>query len=356
MTYLSEVTFAQKPGECLLNILGSMDYTGLYLVYPADRGNMLLQTLDIKGADIVKIPIQDSEETKTVETTISIWRQLLENNANRNSILINLGGGVTTDTGGFAAACYMRGIRHINIPTTLLACVDASTGGKTGVNLDGIKNIAGAFHKPVTSIISPCFFSTLPPRELLSGWGEVLKHSLLESAECTARYLSMNPFALSEEEWLRVIQESVALKQRVVTEDPYEHGIRRMLNLGHTAGHALEALLINRDGGKDMVSHGHSVAIGLVTALVLSTLHCGFESAWLHRMATRIKELYPAPKFNCKDYDELLRLMHHDKKNRESENVNFSLLHAPGVPAPPFPVTDSDICSALDITRDLLGA
>ena len=354
---MSETIFTYDAAAELRRVLEAEKPSSLFLVYPSGSGPLLLETLhapDIEESAVC-LPIAEGERHKNLSAVGSLCGSLLEHGATRRSMTVNLGGGLTTDLGGFAAACYMRGIRYVNIPTTLLACVDASSGGKTGVNLDGVKNIVGAFHEPTATIISPRFLATLPESELLSGWGEMLKHALLMGPEALDRYLAIDPREVSEAEWLPLIKESVSFKRSVTEADPHERGLRRILNLGHTAGHAIEAFFSSGAVEAPAVSHGHAVAIGLVTALVLSHQHHGFSSETLRRFGLAVRELYRPVPLRCDHYKTLLALMHCDKKNPDSGPVSFVTLRAPGEAVQATPVSDSDICNALDITRDLLG-
>lgn len=355
--YMSETIFTHDAAGELRRTLEREQPAGVFLVLPQNIGSQLLTALD--APDItdraVHIPIPQGEKHKTMATAQTVWRAMLENGATRHSMVVNLGGGMTTDLGGFAAACYMRSVRYVNIPTTLLACVDASSGGKTGVNLDGVKNIVGAFQPPVATIVCPRFLETLPERELLSGWGEMLKHALLTGADTLSRYIAADPRTVRTEDWLPLIEESVRFKSRITQADPTEKGLRRILNLGHTTGHAIEALFNSDDTKAEPVTHGHAVAFGLVTALVLSHRCHGFSSATLQRVARTVRELYPPVPLRCDHYKALLALMHCDKKNLDSELVSFVTMRAPGEAVQATPVEDDDICNALDITRDLLG-
>lgn len=354
---MSETIFTHDPAAELRKVLEREQPTGVFLILPQSIGPQLLTALD--APDItdraIHIPLPQGERHKTLATAQTVWRAMLENGANRHSMVVNLGGGMTTDLGGFAAACYMRSVRYVNIPTTLLSCVDASAGGKTGVNLDGVKNIVGAFHPPVATIVSPRFLETLPERELLSGWGEMLKHALLTGEDALSRYIAADPRLLRTDGWLPLIEESVRLKSRITQADPTEKGLRRILNLGHTTGHAIEALFNSEETKAEPVTHGHAVAFGLVTALVLSHSCHGFSSATLQRVARAVRELYPPVPLRCDHYKALLALMHCDKKNQVSDTVSFVTLRAPGEAVQATPVEDDDICNALDITRDLLG-
>ena len=235
----------------------------------------------------------------------------------------------------------------------MLGAVDAAVGGKTGVNFAGLKNQIGVFSDPLAVIVCPELFATLPSEEILSGYGEVLKHALLDGPETLAEALRTDPVALSPARLGEIVERSMKVKIEVTASDPFEKGLRKALNLGHTAGHALEELALERNRP---VPHGISVAHGLVTALVLSRMQCGLSSDVLQHVAAFVKDYYPRPRFSCDDYPELMRLMASDKKNSAgTDTLNFTLLDAPGSPRVDCTVSRADAAAALDITRDLLG-
>lgn len=274
---------------------------------------------------VQELRIEAGEAHKSPATLVRIWEWLLAGNATREALLVCVGGGTLTDIGGFAAATYKRGIRCLHVPTTLLAMVDASIGGKTGINVGGIKNAAGAFYPPVETLLHTPFLDTLPHQELLSGYGEMLKHALLDSEEHWHAVLRALEDGLPS---ASLILRSQAVKQRVVAADPGEQGLRRVLNLGHTTAHALEAL--RAQTGQPM-PHGYAVAYGLLTDLYLSHVLLGLDKSYITRMTAVITEWYGRPSASCRDYDRLLRLMRQDKKNTAA-GINFTLLRAVGQP------------------------
>lgn len=354
----TDIVYSTRVSHAIDEAIQQCGASSIFMLYPESAADKIKEPLHDSHtlATATHIPLPDGEEHKSIATLTHIWEQLLEHGATRHSLIVNVGGGLTTDMGGFAAACYMRGIRYINIPTTLLACIDASYGGKTGVNLAGVKNIVGAFHAPIYTIISPEFLRTLPPEQILSGWAEMIKHALLQGEEQAYRLLSTDPSSMSQDRWLALIRESIQVKIDITTTDPYEQGVRKLLNLGHTVGHAIEALSQNSHSGLQPISHGHAVAVGLVSALALSVMLCQMDSAVLYRVAATIKELYPAIPLRCEHYPELLQMMHHDKKNTEAGgNIHFALLRSPGHGIPVHAVSEEEVKNALDITRDLLG-
>lgn len=303
----------------------------------------------IAGASVITMKAGDAN--KNLDSLAYIWKRLCDGGATRKSLLINLGGGVVTDIGAFAGATFKRGIRFINVPTTLLAAVDAAVGGKTGINFNGLKNEIGAFREADAVVISTAFFSTLHREELLSGYAEMLKHGLISDKDCYNRLLAYDISASDDNKHLlSLLEESVNVKRRIVEEDPTEKGIRRALNLGHTAGHAFESLALSR---KSPVPHGYAVAWGLVVELVLSHMKLGFPSGELHRFAGYVYENYEPIDITCDDYPDLLELMHHDKKN-ESTEINFTLLDDVGRIHIDCVASEDEIRAALDIFRDLL--
>lgn len=299
------------------------------------------------------ITVPDGDLNKDLESLSAIWRGLIAQEATRRSLVICLGGGVVSDMGGFAAATFKRGVRFINVPTTLLSAVDAAVGGKTGINFDGLKNEVGAFAPADAVVISTSTFGTLPPSEITSGYAEMLKHGLLSGPGEFAELLAFDPVAGDPDTLLRLLEKSVRVKERIVTEDPVEQGIRRTLNLGHTAGHAFESLALERG---EHLAHGHAVAAGIAVELVLSHMLKGFPSAILHQYVDYLRgHGYPVPHFDCDDYPRLLALMAHDKKNDTPGAINFTLLTAPGSPQIDCIVPTPEITAALDIYRDLVG-
>lgn len=306
---------------------------------------------DALGEHHLLSPIPAGDENKTIDTSRRVWEELSDLRATRSSLLVNLGGGVVSDLGGFVAATFKRGMSFINVPTTLLSAVDAAVGGKTGVNLNGLKNQIGVFRHADRVVVSPEFYVTLPQCELLSGYAEVIKHAFLDTPQSVAEVLDMNPVDISSDQWVSIIRDNIRIKQRIVSQDPTETGIRKALNLGHTAGHAFEEFAMQ---SHTSVPHGYAVAWGLVVAIVLSHTRLGFDSTWLHHLALYIKEYYGCPPVECKDYDRLLELMRHDKKNVKAGEISFTLLSEIGAPEINQIIDPDDIRMAFDIARDLL--
>ena len=303
----------------------------------------------VANASVITIAAGDTN--KNIESLMLIWTQLVEGGATRKSMMINLGGGVVTDIGGFAGATFKRGIRFVNIPTTLLSAVDAAVGGKTGINFHGFKNEIGAFCEAEAVIISTRFLSTLSSEELLSGYAEMLKHGLISNVDTYNRLLAKDVANIDTEEMLQLLEESVMVKKRIVEEDPTEKGIRRALNLGHTAGHAFESLALQR---KSPIPHGYAVAWGLVVELILSHMQLKFPSIELTRLATYIYENYGAFHITCDDYDALIEFMRHDKKNDSANAINFTMLKQVGDIHIDCIAPEDDIKTALDIYRDFM--
>lgn len=274
----------------------------------------------LSGAHLITIPAGD--EHKHIATLTTVWESLTANGATRHSLLINLGGGMVTDLGGFAAATYKRGIRCINIPTTLLAMVDAAVGGKTGINLHSLKNEIGAFYPADAVVVSSTFLQTLDAQNLASGFAEMLKHGLISTEQHWAQLMSFDLMHPDLTVLQALIMESIHTKEDIVKQDPTEQHIRKALNLGHTLGHALETFAM-RSGSPCL--HGYAVAWGLIGELYLSHVHDGFPADKLRQTISFIKDNYGCIDFNCKHYDELYSLMLHDKKNVGTE-IRFTLL------------------------------
>lgn len=303
--------------------------------------------------DTAPVVTAAGDEAKTLDTLTGIWTGLEAAGATRQSLVVNVGGGVVTDMGGFAAATLKRGLRFVNVPTTLLGAVDAAVGGKTGINFNGLKNEVGAFAPACRVVISTRFFATLPLREIKSGFAEMIKHSMLSGDQALDRLLSYDVHHVKEHlpELLTLLEESVKVKQDIVAQDPEEHGLRRALNLGHTVGHALESLALERHAP---VPHGYAVAWGLVAETVLSHLQKCFPSDTLHRLARYVSSNYGAMPITCNDYPQLVKLMQHDKKSHNGE-INCTLLAGCGNIHIDQTISQDEMESALDIFRDLMG-
>ena len=338
------------------------------------------------------ITIRHDDTNKTLATLADVWTALQRGGATRHSLLVNLGGGMVTDLGGFAAATFKRGINFINIPTTLLAMVDAAVGGKTGINFGGLKNEVGAFANARYVIVNTCFLDTLDTANLCSGYAEMLKHSLISNAQMWAEHVNFDILQPDLAELQRMVAASITVKEHIVADDPHEHGIRKALNFGHTIGHALEEFSMQQPGGAVVSArllplarartaptkqeaqkggavvstaptkptnqtppgallHGYAVAFGLIGELYISARKAGFPTARLHQTARFIRENYGAVAFTCDDYPTLLNLMRHDKKNT-SDTINFTLLHDIGDIRINQTATDEEIREALDFIRE----
>lgn len=268
------------------------------------------------------ITIGDTDENKTLESLSHVWTCLQQGGATRHSLMLNLGGGMVTDLGGFAASTFKRGIAFINVPTTLLSQVDASVGGKTGINFGGLKNEIGVFNNADRVIISIDFLRSLDTKNLLSGYAEMLKHGLISNEQHLNELLT---FDLDEPDYTalgRLVKVSVGIKEHIVEQDPTEQGLRKALNLGHTAGHAIESLALEKG---QPVLHGYAVAWGLICELFLSVGKCNFPKDKLRQVVQFIREHYGDCPIDCKQYERLFNFMKHDKKN-EADNINFTLL------------------------------
>ena len=300
--------------------------------------------------DALRIVIKDTDTNKTLESVTHVWSELQRLGATRHSLMINLGGGMVTDLGGFAASTFKRGIQYINIPTTLLSMVDASVGGKTGFNFGGLKNEIGVFSNANSVILDTTFLRSMDRENLLSGYAEMLKHGLISNDRMWAQLLDFLG-SLEHLEHLDslapMLAESVAVKQRIVTEDPTERGIRKALNLGHTAGHAFESLALERRP----VLHGYAVAYGLIVELYLCCVKTGFPQHKMRQTVAAIKEHYGRMPITCDDYPQLLAFMHHDKKNT-GHDINFTLLGNVGDIRINQTASEDEIREALDFYRE----
>lgn len=315
----------------------------------------------LAAAQLITIPAGD--EHKNLTSLSHVWEQLQQGGATRHSLMVCLGGGMVTDLGGFAASTFKRGIAFINIPTTLLAMVDASVGGKTGINFCGLKNEVGVFSEAQAVIICTRFLQTLDMQNVLSGYAEMLKHGLISNKEHWAELLRFPIEGLNRQDvedssdgqdpsggLASLLARSVAVKERIVEADPHEQGLRKALNLGHTIGHAIEEWSFKPT--PNPLLHGYAVAYGLVGELYLSAVKCHFPTDRLRQTVQFVREHYGTPAITCNDYPALLRLMTHDKKNTAG-TINFTLLADIGELQLNQSATDEEICEALDFLREM---
>lgn len=272
--------------------------------------------------EIEIVEIESGEENKNIESCINLWNVLTELGADRKSLIINLGGGVITDMGGFVASTFKRGISFINIPTTLLSMVDASAGGKTGVDLGVLKNQVGMFSNPEMVLIDSQYLTTVSAREMRSGMAEVIKYGLTYDADLWSKSKNFKGFV--EGELDNLIYRSIEIKNEVVLEDPKEHGIRKVLNFGHTLGHAIESYFLE-SADKVNLTHGEAIAIGMITEAYISNKLFDFPKIILDEVKKHITAIFGKVVLKKEDFTPIIELLIHDKKNTNGD-VNFVLL------------------------------
>ncbi|MDE6552151.1 MAG: HAD-IA family hydrolase [Muribaculaceae bacterium] len=341
-------------------VIDLIDAESPFVVADSNTSNLvvdrLAEQIPALGA-LTRCVIPAGDDHKDIDSLMKVWRTLSENGATRRSTLFCIGGGMVTDLGGFAAATFKRGIPCVNVSTTLLGMVDAATGGKTGINLDGLKNEIGAFSQPKDTVIIPETLATLPKEELLSGYAEMLKTALIADPEMYDALLDIDRYLDNPRLLLPWIMRCIEIKTAVTTRDPKEKGERKILNFGHTAGHAIESLaLLN---GRPL-PHGIAVAHGLLWEMVVSAISDSgrgttLPSSRLYPYANMLKEHFPDAGVKCSDIDRLLELMRHDKKNASPDRINFTLLNEVGEPQWDVCPNEEDIRSAFEIYGDLTG-
>ena len=274
-----------------------------------------------------------SENDKSLETVTRIWDFFFDNELTRRDLVISVGGGVLTDIAGFAAATYKRGVDYVNVPTTLLAMIDASSGGKTGINYHGLKNSIGVFAQPVETIICPTWLTTLPAEQMLSGYAEMLKTGLLDGTSLWESLLRYDLDTMPIDELTPLIAQCVAAKERIVASDPHEQGPRKALNLGHTFGHALEEMSLSPfTFNPSPLPHGYAVLYGLIAELYLSVIRLGCPKEPLQQLTQIMLHEYGRPQCKCSDREQLIRLMQQDKKNERTAQINCTLIQNIGQP------------------------
>lgn len=337
----------------LIQAVGNQSSESIFILTDENTNKLCLPAIykndRFANSNVCNIKAGDSH--KNVEALSSVWQFLSEKGATRKSLLINLGGGMITDLGGFAASTFKRGMRYINIPTTLLGAVDAAVGGKTGINFNGLKNEIGVINSADVVLIETSFFKTLDHENLLSGMAEILKHALIYQQSEWDKVLAYDLKKFDLAELKPILAESIAVKERIVEQDPYEKNLRKALNFGHTVGHAFESMSYEK--GRPVL-HGYAVAWGMIAELYLSHKLLGFSKETLLQAVRLIKEAYGSFFISCKDYDRLFELMTHDKKN-DTKEINFTLLGGIGDIRTNQNTTQNEIFEALDFYCDSVG-
>ncbi|MFW0717818.1 3-dehydroquinate synthase [Pedobacter sp. N23S346] len=349
LTSAGHSVYFESNFEALKTLIESGKYSKVFILADENTSEICLpvfQSLMDDFADFDLIETSAGEENKNIDFCIGIWKTLLDFEADRKSLMINLGGGVITDMGGFIASTYKRGIDFINVPTTLLSQVDASVGGKTGIDIDNVKNMVGTFTLPQMVFIETEFLKTLPQRELLSGFAEMIKHGLIYDKAYYEKLKTTDYTKPSAED----IYRSVEIKNEVVTIDPHEKNLRKILNFGHTIGHAVEGYSLAND--ENPLTHGEAIAIGFICEAALSIKNSGLTKEELKDISSYILSLYPKYEIKKESIDSLLALMKSDKKN-EDGNILFSLLETTGKCTFNCRVSTGDILSSLDYYNSL---
>ena len=321
--------------SALSNILSSYEPDQVCFVIDEQVRGIVEASKGLIGLKCCTLSVSESE--KTLETVQRVWDFFFSIGLTRRGVVVAIGGGVLTDLVGFAAATYKRGVDYINVPTTLLAMVDASTGGKTGFNYHGLKNSIGVFAPPVETLIWPGWLQTLPAKEMLNGFAEMLKTGLIEPSNVRCQYsdglwealLRYDLEAMPIEELTMLIRRCVEVKEAIVAADPKEERLRKVLNFGHTFGHALEELSLSAGKG---LSHGYAVLYGMIAELYLSVTKLGCEREVLQQLSQIMIHTYGKPACKCSDRERLIALMKQDKKNERAAEINVTLLRAVGSP------------------------
>jgi 3-dehydroquinate synthase len=335
------VHFTTDIRSTLKEVLHARSYSKLVVLTDVNTQQYCLPLIqEVLPSDAVLITVPAGEPFKTLETCATIWTQMTEAVLDRQALMLNLGGGVIGDMGGFCASVYKRGIPFITIPTTLLSQVDASVGGKLGIDFMGFKNHLGVFQLPETVLIDPTFLETLPQRELRSGYAEVLKHGLIRDV---AFFRSLPSTLWEKQDWARVIRHSVGIKKAVVEVDPKETGLRKILNFGHTIGHAVESFYLT---SSNPLLHGEAIAMGMIAEGFLSFQKIGLSYEELNELRTKLLTVFGKVNLESKDLDPILDLCAQDKKNEGSTQL-FTLLPSIGDCSFNNPVTREEIKHAI---------
>lgn len=323
------IYFSESGYESLNKHIAEAKYSSVFILVDTHSNEYCLPKLLPQLA--VEIPIEivefeSGESSKNIETCVQIWNVLTELGADRKSLIINLGGGVVTDLGGFVASTFKRGIDFINIPTTLLAMVDASVGGKNGVDLGNLKNQIGVINTPEMLLIDTSYLETLPQNEMRSGLAEMLKHGLIYDKNYWEAFLDLSQADFADFDTL--IYRSIEIKNNIVMQDPTENGIRKALNFGHTLGHAIESYFLESEE-KETLLHGEAIAAGMVLESYISMKKGWVSETEFEQIKNTILGIFGRIVFDENDLQPILDLLIHDKKN-EYGTIQFALIDGIG--------------------------
>ncbi|HKJ40911.1 MAG TPA: 3-dehydroquinate synthase [Sunxiuqinia sp.] len=347
----SNIIFSQKVAFELEKIIQEFPAGKVFLLTEETPQQLCVPLIQevIDKYKIKTTSIKGGESNKSVRSVEQVWEFLSQNGADRKSLLINIGGGMLTDLGGFVASTFKRGMAFVNIPTTLLAQVDASLGGKTGINFNGLKNEIGVFNEPDAVIINTNFLKTIDPENFRSGYAEMLKHGLIKNPEHWDELMEYSLDEIDYESLQEIIAHSVAVKDWHVQNDLTEKNIRKALNFGHTVGHAFESYALH--SGRPIL-HGFAVVYGMLVELYLSVNRCGFDEEQVATISQWMLKNYGKIEIEPSDYLALYELMTHDKKN-EGNRINFTLLSKIGQVEINQDCSKELIFEALDFYRQL---
>lgn len=336
----NNVTIVSNIKSALADFFSTHNFSGVLLLVDENTEKHCLPIVKDVIPEFWLVQIRSGEEEKHIETCTKIWQSMTEAKLDRKALMINLGGGVIGDMGGFCAGTYKRGISFVNIPTTLLSQVDASVGGKLGIDFHGFKNHIGLFRDPDHVFISPQFLDTLPARELRSGFAEVLKHAYIRDS---AYLEELKSNALNDQPWMKRIQHSIGIKSEVVAEDPTEQGLRKILNFGHTVGHAIETAYLETD---KKLLHGEAITIGMICELYLSHKLLELDKAQVDKESQYLADLFESRGIDKSDFEMIVSNALQDKKN-EAGVVKMSLLRGLGDCTYDIPVSGADMLDSL---------
>lgn len=344
------VIFSADIKNSISEILSEVSFSRLVVLTDLNTQRHCLPIVqDILPASTVFISVAAGEIHKNLDNCSLIWSRMTEEALDRKALMINLGGGVIGDMGGFCASIYKRGIRFINCPTTLLSQVDASVGGKLGIDFKGLKNHLGVFNEPETVIIAPEFLKTLPQAELRSGYAEIIKHGLIRDK---AYFQKLHAQNWENQDWESLIRHSVGIKKAVVEADPKENGLRKILNFGHTIGHAFESFFLDT---QNHLLHGEAIALGMIAEGFLSFEKVGFSFEEFEELSQFLLQVYGKVDFSLHELDPILDLCTQDKKN-EGSVILFSLLESIGNCTYNIPVTREEIKHAIQYYHQIQAA